>query len=70
MNEWFQVRKAEDSADTLIIETAIELSPSTNAVIIGEDVDLPVLLTALAPRERNIYFTKQGKGRAERKTYS
>lgn len=38
-------------------------------MIVGEDIDLLVLLIALAPQERNIYFLKPGKGKAERKIY-
>lgn len=36
----------------------------------GEDVDLMVLLTALTPSRKTIYFLKPGKGKTERKIYS
>lgn len=45
-NEGFEVRQAQDDADTL------EFSPSANVIIVGEDIDLLVLLTALAPQEK------------------
>lgn len=63
--EGFTVKQATDNANTFIVTTAIEVSSSEEAVVVGEDVDLLVLLTALAPQERNIYFLKLGKGKAE-----
>lgn len=69
-NQGVEVKQAQDDADTLIVTTAIELSLTAQVVIVGEDIDLLVLLTALAPQERNIYFMKSGTGKIERKIYS
>ncbi|KAJ8892887.1 hypothetical protein PR048_005468 [Dryococelus australis] len=38
-----------------------------SVVVIGEDVDLLVLLTALTPLDRNVYFMKPGRGNIEDK---
>lgn len=49
-------------ADVLIIETAIEQFNLTNTtIVIGEDVDLLVLLTARTSTENTIFFLKPGK---------
>lgn len=61
--------QAEADADRLIIETAINLQ-SENIVVVSEDVDVLVLLTALSPIDREIYFRKPGKGKIPQKVYS
>ncbi|CAG9824665.1 unnamed protein product [Phaedon cochleariae] len=61
-NEGFITKQAVDDADSLTIQTAIEMSSSTQITVVGEDVDLLILLIALAPAERNIYFLKPKKG--------
>ncbi|KAJ8885688.1 hypothetical protein PR048_011886 [Dryococelus australis] len=43
---------------------------SDNVAVIGEDVDLVVLLTALTPAEWEILFVKQSHGRTKTKIYS
>ena len=51
------VKQADNDADVLIIETAIEQSNTTNTtIVVGEDVDLLVLLTARTPIDKIIYF--------------
>lgn len=63
------VKQAQDDADVLIIETALE--QSTNPVIVvGEDVDLLVILIARADCNREIFFLKPGKGSVESKMFS
>lgn len=60
----FAVKQAEDDADVLIVKTAISLCSESivDAVfVVGEDVDLLVLLTALAPAKSAIYFRKRGR---------
>lgn len=58
-------------ADTLIINTAIEMSSSYEyAIIVGKDVDLLVLLTALGNSHANIYLLKPGKGKSVERIYS
>jgi molybdopterin biosynthesis enzyme len=61
--ENFMVRQATEDADALIINTAISVSSAFDFVIVvGEDVDLLILLTALSTRS-NIYILKPGKGK-------
>lgn len=70
-NQGIEVREASDDADTLIFKTAIEKSEeNANVAIIGEDVDLMVLLMALTPPERQILIIKPSHGNVERKVYS
>lgn len=58
-------------ADSLIVKTAIDKSSSgSNVVIIGEDVDLMVLLTALTPTDQEILFMKPSHGKVETKIFS
>lgn len=60
----FAVRQATEDADVLIINTALEMSSTYQSVIVvGEDIDLLVLLTSLAKSDQNIYFSKPAKGR-------
>lgn len=67
----FIVKQAVEDADTLIINTAIDMSSAFDSVIvIGEDVDLLVLLTALASTHLNLYFLKPGKGKIMQQLYS
>lgn len=66
----FIVKQATEDADTLIINTAISISSAFDSVIVvGEDVDLLVLLMALSTRS-NIYFLKPGKGKTLQEIYS
>ncbi|GBN24091.1 hypothetical protein AVEN_4048-1 [Araneus ventricosus] len=41
-----------------------------NIFVVGEDIDLLVLLTGLAPMKENLYFRKCGKGRTPDVLYS
>ncbi|KAJ8876593.1 hypothetical protein PR048_021038 [Dryococelus australis] len=42
----------------------------SSVIVIGEDVDLFVLLTALTPLHRKVYFMKPGRENIEDKVYS
>lgn len=65
------VNQALDDADTLIVNTAIDLSLTNETVIlVGDDIDLLIILTGLAPTTNNIFFMKLGKGTIERRIYS
>ena len=58
-------------ADTTIVRCGIEKATTYPTVaVIGEDVDLVVLLVALSPPDRNIYFLKPGRGKVEAKIFS
>lgn len=64
----FIVKIANDDADTIIVNTAINVSSyHPKIILVGEDIDLLVLLIALTPRENNIYFLKPSSGKVEKK---
>jgi hypothetical protein len=68
--ENFMVKQATEDADALIINTAISVSSAFDFVIVvGEDVDLLILLTALSTRS-NIYILKPEKGKNSQQIYS
>ena len=52
---------AEEDADFLIVSIAEKCSVSGTTSIIGEDIDLLVILTQHAP-VNTVYFLKPGKG--------
>jgi len=58
------VRQAEDDADLLIVNTAIRnTDDNIQVVVIGEDIDLHILLLTLSPQNNTIIF----KNRVEEK---
>lgn len=61
--------QAEGDADTLIVQTAINIE-SENVVVVAEDIDVLVLLTALTPTNREIYFLKPARGQTSKQVYS
>lgn len=64
------VKQAVEDADVLIVTTAISLAAEYDAVeIIGEDIDLLVLMTSLA-QGLSIYFRKPGRGGAPDKLFT
>ncbi|GBP43082.1 hypothetical protein EVAR_96344_1 [Eumeta japonica] len=67
-----KTKQVTNDADVLIIETAIEESKHGNtAVIMGEDIDLPVIVIVptLSHREE-IFFKKVGKRNVKTEIYS
>ncbi|GBM05096.1 hypothetical protein AVEN_210805-1 [Araneus ventricosus] len=62
-----ETRVATGDADTYIVRSI--LVRESNFSSQGKDVDLIVLLIALAPPESNIYFMKPGKGKGEAKLF-
>ena len=71
VHEGFEVKQAFEDADTLIVTTAIEMAENfQQAIIVGEDTDLLVLLTAREPSSSNIYVMKPGKGTSQTTMYS
>jgi len=66
----FIVKQATDDADVLIIETAINEAVNNITIVVGEDVDLLVILTARALATQEIFFLKPGNKNVERKLYS
>lgn len=65
-------KQARDDADVLIIETAIEESKhGKTAVIVGEDIDLLVILIGRTLfYDQEIFFRKVGKGNVKTEIYS
>ncbi|GBN34237.1 hypothetical protein AVEN_237806-1 [Araneus ventricosus] len=65
------VKQAVEDADVLIVETAVSVkSQYDNIFVVGEGIDLLVLLTGLAPMKENLYYQKCGKGRTPDVLYS
>lgn len=64
------VKQANNDADVLIIETALEQFNTNKTIVVGEDVDLLLILIARTPTDRMIYFLKPGKAQTETKMYS
>lgn len=56
-------RQCDGDADRTIVTTAIELAQNLNrkVVIVAEDTDVLVLLTALTPNNLHIFFLKPGR---------
>lgn len=57
--------QATDDADVLIVKTAVELSTHSSVAVVGEDVDLAVLLIALTPPTQDIILLKPGRGKTK-----
>ncbi|GBL95470.1 hypothetical protein AVEN_34838-1 [Araneus ventricosus] len=67
--EGFVVNQAEEDADYLIIKSALEIEKrSQYVVVVGEDIDLLVIMAASINSE-NIFFLKPGKGKVEDALY-
>ncbi|XP_029341748.1 uncharacterized protein LOC100571724 isoform X2 [Acyrthosiphon pisum] len=65
------VRQAEDDADLLIVNTAIRnTDDNIQVVVIGEDIDLLILLLTLSPPKNTIIFEKPGRGKIETRSYA
>lgn len=65
------VQQAPADADSFIVGTAIqEASNHDEVTIIGEDIDLLVILTALGYHLNNVFFKKPGRGRTPEQLYS
>ena len=61
--------QAESDADKLIVEIALNLE-SNDVVIVSEDVDVLVILTALVDKDRETYFLKPSRGKFQQKIFS
>ncbi|KAF2901101.1 hypothetical protein ILUMI_05085 [Ignelater luminosus] len=61
----FEVIQAVENADSTIISNAFQLGQQsrTAVVLVGEDVDLLMLLTAAAPISSKTYLLKPEKGK-------
>ena len=50
-----------NDADVHIFRKALEFNSSDNVVVVGEDIDLLVLILALIPKKRKFSHLNQGK---------
>ncbi|GBM96679.1 hypothetical protein AVEN_69287-1 [Araneus ventricosus] len=65
------VQQAVEDADLTIVNTAISVVPQYDYVrVVGEDIDLLVLLTALASTHSNVFYQKFGRGKTPDSYYS
>ncbi|KAF2889906.1 hypothetical protein ILUMI_16267 [Ignelater luminosus] len=56
------ILQAPDDADSLIVSTVISYATTNPSVlIVGEDVDIMVLMVALTPEDKDIYLFKKMK---------
>lgn len=70
-NEGISSLTANDDADMLIVNTAIEEAErNENVVVVGQDIDLLVLLLGLTPLHKNIFMLKEGQGSVNKRLYS
>jgi len=65
-----QVKHAVADADTLLVQTAIELSTNNIIVVVGTDVDLLILLIQLTKQDSQIYLYKPGAEKCPDKVFS
>lgn len=61
------IKQANDDADSVLVNEAIKRAQSQSVVVVGQDIDLLVLLIALTPVENHIVFLKPGNGGYEKK---
>lgn len=62
-------KQARDDADVLIIETAMEESIVNTTVVVGEDIDLSVLLIGRSHQQQQLFFMKPRKGKVKTQFY-
>ncbi|GBN82270.1 hypothetical protein AVEN_237743-1 [Araneus ventricosus] len=68
-NEDFVVKQAGEYADYLIIKSALEIEKRSQCVVVvGEDIDLLVIIAASTNSE-NIFLLKSGRSKAEDALY-
>lgn len=67
-----QVRQSVEDADHLIIATALDkVGHSDTVIVVGEDIDLLVILTGIEDcRKESVFFMKPGKGKIGKRLYS
>lgn len=69
-NHNIQVLQAEEDADRLIITTAVTAASTYDrVVVVGEDIDLLIILTAIS-NQRELFYNKCGRGKASDVMYS
>jgi len=63
-------KQARDDADVLIIETAMEESIVNTTVVVGENIDLLVLLIGHSHSQQHLFFMKPDKGKVKTQFYN
>ena len=63
-------KEAAAVADTLIVQTAIELSQNKDVVVVGTDTNLLILLIQLCQEDNRLYLFKHGSGTQPNKVYN
>lgn len=72
-NQSIQCHQSEGEADGLVVELAIQDRSDLQKIIVAEDIDIRVILTARAKLEKiekDIYFLKLGKQNSSSTLYS
>lgn len=67
ISKGYIIKQANDDADTTIVNVAITMAQNNFVIVVGEDIDLLVLLIALTPVQYQIIFLKPGNGVKEKK---
>ena len=65
-----QVKQAAADADTVIVRTAIDFSPTIDIIIVGIDVDLLIMLTHVSTSDNHLYLFKPGSGKCSNNVYN
>ena len=66
-----EAHTAVDDADALIVQTAIDEADRYElVVVVGQDVNLLILITALTPEDKNVLMLKEAQGNIARKVYN
>lgn len=65
----FECTQAESDADCLIVQSALDCS-FTHVLVVAGDIDVLVLLIALSPDDKELYFLKPSKNNILQRVYS
>ncbi len=57
------MKQAASYADTRIVRTAMELSPTIDVVVVGTDVDMLILLIKRSSSDKHLYLFKPDSGK-------
>ena len=67
-----QMRQAAVNADTLIVRTAMDLSPTIDAVVVGLDLDniMLIVLLQFSSSDNHLYLFKPSSGKYSNNVYN
>ncbi|CAH2218497.1 jg2186 [Pararge aegeria aegeria] len=67
----FHTKQAGEDADTVIVETAINVATDEKpAIIVAEDIDVLVIFSQRAAEDKKIYFLKPSRGKTAERLYN